>query len=139
MLISVNLSTIASQAVQQIEAQLPARAMQAAHILKNSSQEILGHEGGGKTYRKPAGGTYKASSPGDPPAARTHVLQRSLRPIVYGAHNPGLEGGTPYAGFMEYGTPGGMIAPRPYIDKIVELSEPEIVKIYEAPYNISIK
>lgn len=139
MLISVNLSTIASQAVQQIERELPTRASRASMILKNSSMEILGHEGGGKTYRKPAGGSYKASSPGSPPARRTGALQLSWRPIVYGGRNPGLEGGTPYAGFMEYGTPGGMIAPRPYIDKIVELSEPEIVQIYEAPYSISIK
>jgi len=137
MLISVNLSEIASKAKTQIEAELPTRAMQAAHILKNSSQEVLGHEGGGKTYRKPAGGTYSASSPGSPPAMRTGTLMRSWRPIVFGAYNPGLEGGTPYAGFMEYGTPGGMIAPRPYIDKIVELSEPEITAIYNAPYNLS--
>ena len=137
MLISVNLSEIASKAKTQIEAELPTRAMQAAHILKNSSQEVLGHEGGGKTYKKPAGGTYSASSPGSPPAMRTGTLMRSWRPIVFGAYNPGLEGGTPYAGFMEYGTPGGMIAPRPYIDKIVELSEPEITAIYNAPYNLS--
>lgn len=136
MLISINLSTIASQAVAQIEAELPTRAMQAAHILKNSSMEVLGHEGGGRTYRKPSGGSYSASSPGQPPARRTGALMGSWRPMVFRAYNPGLEGGTPYAGFMEYGTPGGMIAPRPYIDKIVELSEPEITAIYNAPYNL---
>lgn len=139
MLISVNLNNIAAQAVAQIKAELPTRAMQAAQILKNSSQEVLSKtDGGGKTYRKPAGGTYQASAPGSPPAQRTGTLMRSWRPIVYGEYNPGLEGGTPYAGYLEYGTPGGMIAPRPYINKIVELSEPEITAIYNAPYNISI-
>jgi len=134
MLISINLSTIASQAVAQVEAELPARAMQASHILKNSSQEILGHEGGGRTYRKPAGGSYSASAPGSPPAIRTGTLMRSWRPIVFGQYNPGLEGGTPYAGFLEYGT--SKMAARPFVDKIVELSEPEITAIYNAPYNL---
>lgn len=136
MLISINLSSIASQAVSQIEAELPTRAMQAAHILKNSSQEILGHEGGGRTYRKPAGGSYGASAPGNPPAMRTGTLMRSWRPMVFGAYNPGLEGGTPYAGYLEEGT--SKMAARPFVDKIVETAEPEITAIYNAPYNIHI-
>lgn len=110
----------------------------ASHILKNSSMEVLGHEGGGKVYRKPAGGRYTASAPGSPPARRTGALMGSWRPVVVGEYNPALEGGTPYAGYMEYGTPGGMIAPRPFVDKIVEMSEPEINAIYSMPYNINI-
>lgn len=137
MKIGINLSSIASQAVSQVEAELPTRAIMASHILKNSSQEILGHEGGGRTYRKPAGGTYQASAPGSPPAMRTGTLMRSWRPVTNGI-NPALEGGTPYAGFMQYGTPGGMIAPRPFVEKIVEMSEPEISQIYSAPFNIKI-
>ena len=136
MLISINLSTIASQAVAQIEAELPTRAMQAAHILKNSSMEVLGHEGGGRTYRKPSGGSYSASSPGQPPARRTGALMGSWRPMVFGAYNPGLEGGTPYAGYLQYGT--SKMAARPFIEKILEMSEPEISAIYNAPYNIHI-
>lgn len=139
MLISVNLNNIAAQAVDQIKAQLPTRAMQAANILKGYSGVVLGKDGNSKkVYRKPAGGTYHPSKPGEPPAQRTGALSNSWRPIVYGEYNPGLEGGTPYAGYLEYGTPGGMIAARPYIDKIVELSEPEITAIYSAPYDISI-
>ena len=136
MLISINLSAIASQAVAQVEAELPTRAMQASHILKNSSQEVLGHTGGGRTYKKPAGGSYSASSPGQPPAMRTGTLMRSWRPMIFGAYNPGLEGGTPYAGYLQYGT--SKMAARPFIEKILEMSEPEISAIYNAPYNIHI-
>ena len=137
MLISINLSSIAAQAVAQIEAELPTRAMQAAHILKNSSQEVLGKGGGGgRTYRKPAGGSYSASAPGSPPAMRTGTLMRSWRPMVFGAYNPGLEGGTPYAGYLEGGT--SKMAARPFVDKIVETAKPEIEAIYNMPYNIHI-
>ena len=137
MLISVNLSAIASQAIAQIEAELPSRAMQAAIYLGNASMQVLGNNGGSeRVYRKPAGGTYNASSPGSPPAMRTGTLMRSWRPMVFGAYNPGLEGGTPYAGYLEYGT--SKMAARPYIDKIVEQAEPQIIAVYNAPYNINI-
>jgi hypothetical protein len=137
MLISVNLSTIASQAKAQVEAELPTRAMQAAIYLGNASMQILGKVGTSeKVYRKPAGGTYNASSPGEPPAMRTGTLMRSWRPMVFGAYNPGLEGGTPYAGYLEEGT--SKMAARPFVDKIVETAEPQITAIYNAPYNIHI-
>lgn len=137
MKIGIDLSTLADQAVEQVKRELPTRAIQAAHILKNNSQEVLGHVGGGRSYKKPAGGTYTASLPGQPPAMRTGTLMRSWRPFVHGQYNPVLEGGTFYAGYLEDGT--SKMAARPFVDKIVEMSEPEITAIYSIPFKLSFR
>ncbi len=39
---------------------------------------------------------------------------------------------------MENGTPGGMIAPRPFADEIVQRSQGEVTAIYAEPFDISL-
>lgn len=71
----------------------------------------------GREYRRPQGGRYRASAPGEPPARLTGALLASIsEPDV--RHEPGALVGqiviaAPYAGYLERGT--GRIAPRPFV------------------------
>lgn len=136
----IDLAGISSQVLNQVNAELPARAASAAQSLRNASLEVLRGRRGGRTYRKPGGGTYTASAPGEPPAVRTGTLRRSWRTVQYGANhqNPAIETNVPYTGYMENGTPGGMIAPRPFEAKIVEKAKPEVEAIYAQPFDINL-
>lgn len=134
--IGINLAAIPAQAVAQVEAELYNRSFAAANELKNASMEVLRGQRSGKTYKKPGGGTYTASAPGEPPAVRTGRLRDSWRPIPNGL-NPAIEENIPvYPEYMEHGTPGGMIAPRPFVQKIVDQAEPQVTSIYTTPYNL---
>lgn len=134
--IGINLASIGPQAVAQVEAEAENRAFAAANELKNASMEVLRGQRSGKTYKKPGGGTYTASAPGEPPAVRTGRLRNSWRPVTNGK-NPAIELNVPvYPEYMEHGTPGGMIAPRPFVQKIVDMAEPQVTAIYNAPYNL---
>ena len=135
----IDLAGISSQVLNQVNAELPARAASASQSLRNASLEILRGQRGGRTYRKPGGGVYTASAPGEPPAVRSGRLRGSWRPVQFGAshQNPDIESNVPYTGYMENGTPGGMIAPRPFAEKIVEKARPEVEAIYSMPFNIS--
>lgn len=134
--IGINLASIGPQAVLQVEAEATNRAFAAANELKNASMEVLRGQRSGKTYKKPGGGTYTASAPGEPPAVRTGRLRNSWRPVTNGM-NPAIELNVPvYPDYMEHGTPGGMIAPRPFVQKIVDQAEPQVTAIYNAPYNL---
>ena len=136
----IDLAGISSQVLNQVNAELPARAASASQSLRNASLEILRGQRGGRTYRKPGGGSYTASAPGEPPAVRSGNLRRNWRPVQYGANhqNPAIESNVFYAGYMDNGTPGGMIAPRPFADKIVEKAKPEVEAIYAQPFDISL-
>ena len=112
----------------------------ASHELRNASLEVLRGQRSGRVYRKPSGGTYRASAPGEPPALRTGTLRRSWRPLYIGdeRQNPAIESSVPYADYMEDGTPGGKIAPRPYEEKIKEKAMPKIREIYGEPFDLNL-
>lgn len=160
--IKIDISGISSQAINQVSAELPTRASAASQCLRNASLEVLRGERSGRVYKKPGtygkraskatksllpdygkklrgGQLYRASAPGEPPAFRTGTLRRSWRAVKYGANhqNPAIESNVEYAGYMENGTPGGKIAPRPYESKIIEKAFPEIEAVYAQPYDIS--
>lgn len=121
-----------------IERELPSRAVRASMELHNAAIETF--QGGGRsgrTYRKPSGGTYVASAPGEVPAWRTGTLATHWEPKQSGPGgiNPTIETSVPYA-WLDEGSPGGMIAPRPYVQKIVETAMPQIEAIYAEPYHI---
>lgn len=40
-----------------------------------------------------------------------------------------------YNSYMEHGTPGGKIAPRPYVGRIKEKAMPDVAAIYSEPYS----
>ena len=88
------------------------------------------------------GQLYRASAPGEPPARRTGNLRRHWEThvrtagardgIAVTAEIENME--KKYAHYMEEGTPGGMVAPRPYIERIREKATPAIQRIYKEPY-----
>lgn len=134
----IDIVGVVKGAVNQVNAELPARAAAAANELRNASLEVLRGQRGGRTYRTSAGGSYTASAPGEPPAVRSGTLYKSWRPVQYGTNgqNPAIESNVPYAGYMEHGTPGGMIKPRPFEGPIIELAKPKVESIYANPFNI---
>ena len=136
---SIDITGIVKNAVNSVNAELPARAFAASQKLRNASLEVLRGQRGGRQYRSPSGGRYTASAPGEPPAVRTGTLRGSWRPMQYGANhqNPAIESSVPYTGFMENGTPGGKIAPRPFAQKIIDKAKPEVEAIYAKPFNIT--
>lgn len=136
---SIDITGIPVKAINQINDQLPARAVSAALLLKDASLEVLSGQRSGKSYKKPEGGTYTASAPGEPPAERTGNLRGHWRTIQCGANgqNPAIETTVFYARYMENGTPGGMIAPRPFVQKIVDKAKPGIEGIYAQPFHLS--
>lgn len=136
MAFSINIAPLVSNVKSSVDSQLPSRAFRAANALRDASLIVLRGQRGGRSYRTPTGGRYTASAPGEPPAVRTGALRGQWRPLTTGANNPAIETNVPYAGYMENGTPGGMIAPRPFEQKIVDLAEPKITAIYQEPFNI---
>ena len=94
------------------------------------------------TYKR-----YTASAPGEPPAVRFGTFRASWQPKVYVDHTNGYavvsqiestqrtDNGKYLLGeILEYGSPGGKIAPRPHHDKIKQKALPAIMKIYNEPY-----
>ncbi len=76
----------------------------------------------GREYRRPGGGTYRASAPGEPPAIRTGQLRASVSDPQVMKVGSTLVGkitiSAPYAEFLERGT--SRVAPRPFIQPAVE-------------------
>lgn len=86
---------------------------------------IIGEFGGaksGRIYRRPGGGSYQASAPGQPPAIRTGELLRSISQPQVSRSGRFLVGtltiGADYAGFLERGT--GRMAARPFIGPAIK-------------------
>jgi len=71
----------------------------------------------GRQYRRPGGGTYRASAPGEPPAIRTRYLRDSVTEPRVQEVSPGVVGQieitAPYAEGLEEGTK--RVAPRPFV------------------------
>ena len=126
------------EVVETIRAQLPDRAYRGANELRNSALDVLKGKGGGRTYRVPGSKrTYSASAPGEVPAVRTGVFRSSWQPSSFGggdSYTSRIETGVFYAGWLENGTPGGQMAPRPHHTKIQEHALPKIARIYSEPY-----
>lgn len=61
---------------------------------------------------------HRASAPGQSPANRSGFLARSIDYHVHGSFEVELfSTADPYAEYLEDGTPGGMIKPRPYFSR----------------------
>lgn len=120
--------------MQQVKDQLPGRAMEASNELRNAVQEVLSGQRGGRRY-----GSHVASAPGEPPAVWHGKLNGNWRPVESGPNGeyPAIEVNLEYADYMEHGTPGGKIAPRPFVDKTVDKAKPAILAIYNRPFNLS--
>lgn len=154
-----------------IKFQMASRGIRAANELRTASQEkVLRGQRSGRVYKVPgthgkrlskatksmladygrrfSGGTlYRASAPGEPPAARTGTFRTSWQPKSTIEHNGGYtvvstvestvrtDNGKYLLGeILENGTPGGKIAPRPHQEKIQQEALPKIMRIYNEPY-----
>lgn len=120
---AINISAAVAQKKAAIMAELPGCAARASNELRNAALEVLGGSRSGRNY-----GGHTASAPGEPPAARSGTLRNSWQPCDDGM-NPAIESFVPYT-WLEYGSPGGMIKPRPYAEKIKAMAMPAIEAIY---------
>lgn len=136
---SGDLVSVVDKNVRDIKRQMKSRGYRAANELRNAALEVLSGQRSGKVYKKPGSkATYRASAPGEPPARRSGIFRLHWEENVKGegdsviAKIENME--KKYAHYMEHGTPGGMIAPRPFVDRIREKASPAITKIYKEPY-----
>lgn len=76
----------------------------------------------GRIYRRPIGGFYRASAPGEPPAIRTGKLRDSISKPQVGRSGRSVVGriviAAPYAEGLERGR--GLVAPRPFVAPAIE-------------------
>ncbi len=131
--------TAVESTVKNVGKQMAARGTRGLNAMRNAELEVLRGERSGKVYRKPGGGTYRASAPGEPPAVRTGNLRRNWNGTVEISGNGTKhtkvtltwESQTKYASYLEEGR--GM-SPRPFVKPIRDKAEPEIRRIYSEPY-----
>ena len=82
--------------------------------LRGIFAELFGGVKTGRMYRRPGGGSYRASAPGEPPAIASGNLLRSISQPIFIVPNIGqLRIGAPYASGLERGH--GRVAPRPFV------------------------
>lgn len=134
MAFGIDITGIPEKIKNQVEAELPSRAVRAANALLNAKNEVLRGQRSGKMY-----GRHQASAPGESPANWSgHLRDSSFTPLTNDAHLPGIMSNAEYADYLESGTPGGMIAPRPYRQPIIDKAQQEVEAIYQEPWHISI-
>lgn len=129
-----SIEEIARKVASEIPRQMAGRAYRASNELRNSALDVLRGQRSGRMY-----GGHQASAPGEPPAtwSGTFRLSWQARTYVGGTtFKSSIETGVGYAGWLEDGTPGGQMAPRPHHDRIQKKALPEIVRIYDEPYNV---
>lgn len=133
-----SLEAIAKNVTTEVRQQMERRSYLAANELRNAALVVLKGQRSGRRYRVPGTKSYyTASAPGEPPAVRTGAYRSSWQPTALkegDKYISRIETEIPYADWLENGTPGGQMAPRPHHDRIRKQAEPNIVKIYEAPY-----
>lgn len=130
-----NLSVVVDAIVKKVDKQILSRGFRAANALRNAELEVLRGQRSGRLYKKPGGGTYLASAPGEAPARRSGQLRQAWSMNVSGGPgvcNVELISNTHYAKYLENGTK--KMVRRPFVQKIAEKATPEILKIYNEPY-----
>lgn len=127
-----SIETIVENVSNEIQHQMAGRSYRAANELRNSALTVLRGQRSGRMY-----GSHQASAPGEPPAVKTGQFRISWEPSTFAFGNSYISRiSNPkfYAGWLENGTPGGQMAPRPHHDLIAKHAEPSIVRIYDEPY-----
>ncbi len=141
--ISKRISTV----LNGVEKEVASRTYKASNELRNASLYVLRGSRSGRRYRIPnTKQTYKASAPGESPAARTGMfrlswgtrvrLERSGRQYRAVAAIESRLKVKSYllAELLENGT--SRMSSRPYKKKIIEKAKPRITEIYSSPYKI---
>ena len=133
-----SIEVIADKIASDIPKQMASRAYRASNELRNSALTILRGQGSGRVYRVPGTSkTYTASAPGEVPAKRTGAFRLSWQTetqVGSTTFKSRIKSGIKYAYWLENGTPGGQMAPRPHHKKIQDHALPNIVRIYDEPY-----
>ena len=123
---------------ENIKSQMFSRGVRVSNELRNSVFHIMQGQGGGRIY-----GTHQASAPGAVPAVRTGSYRGSLQPSTAAMGdmvrsrvetNLTVSNGAKLGDYLENGTPGGQMAPRPHLKKIAEDAKPKAIHIYSEPY-----
>lgn len=124
------------EAVKIIAAEIPrqmaSRCYRASNELRNSALSVLSGQRSGRMY-----GGHQASAPGEPPAVWSGKFRMAWQPRTVAGGNTFLsqiENSTFYAGWLENGTPGGQMAPRPHHERIQDHALPKIIAIYDEDY-----
>lgn len=129
------------EVTETVDKKILSRAFYSLNALRNAELDVLSGKRSGKTYKKPnVKKYYKASVAGEPPASRTGALRLHWSGNVQNVASYGngirviaeLESNSEYAEYLENGT--SKMAPRPFIKRIRDSAEPEVRKIFEAPY-----
>ena len=136
-----------SEMTAKVNRQVVSRATRALNALRSAQLDVLRGQRSGRVYRKyPQKSKYTASAPGEAPARRTGALRLhwngnvETRPKNGGMEVTAVfESGEVYAKALEEGsthTKRGhyVVAPRPFVDRIIERAKPGILKIYGEPY-----
>ena len=141
----------------QVETKMIGRSYRASNELRNSALYVLRGQRSGRIYRLPgvtyssrtgkvsgSKSYYRASAPGEPPAARTGLFRLSWRPVVKVTPSVNglvtkarIESGKKVGNYLlgnllEGGTSN--MAPRPYKKRIQERALVNIRKIYREKY-----
>ena len=139
----MSIEELVKEAVEDIKEQFLNRGTRVSNELRTAAMQTLRGQGSGRVYRVPGTKqTYTASAPGEVPAVRTGAFRASWTPstitegqTVISRIDSRLKAGAYLLGdLLENGTPGGRMAPRPHLDKILEKAEEAAVKIYSEPY-----
>lgn len=129
-----SIEVIVDKVTTEIPRQMASRAYRASNELRNSALTVLKGQRSGRMY-----GGHQASAPGEPPAVRTGTLRNSWHPETYVSgttFKSSIETGVGYDQLLEDGTPGGQMAPRPHHDRIKDHAMPNIIRIYDEPYDV---
>lgn len=127
-----SIEEIARTVANEIPRQMASRCYRASNELRNSALTVLSGARSGRMY-----GGHQASAPGEPPAQWSGTFRLAWQPKTVSGGNTFLsqiENGVWYAGWLENGTPGGQMAPRPHHERIQEDALPKIISIYDEPY-----
>ncbi len=131
--------------VKDIRSVVQKRTYRASNELRNAALHVLRGERSGKRYCVPnTKQHYRASAPGEPPAARTgafrlswgtrvHVEKRGAVTRASAAiESTERAGGHLLGEMLENGTV--RMKPRPYKQKVIDRAMPKIREIYNRPY-----
>lgn len=136
--ITGSLEEIVLEVTDDIQHQMKTRTYRAANELRNAALIVLRGQRSGRRYKVPGKNSYyTASAPGEPPAVRSGTFRLAWQPRTYAfgdSYFAIIDNETFYADWLENGTPGGQMAPRPHHDRIKQAAEPAITRIYAEPY-----
>ena len=122
--------------VRDIQTRAQSCTVRASRELRSAALHVLGGRRSGRQYKVPhTGVTYRASAPGEAPAARTGTLRNSwgiiaMGSVALGRYSSGIQTNVPYAPMLEDGT--SRMAARPFREKIIQRASPRIGDIFRS-------